>query len=138
VRRDPLSVLASLERQALDHRRGLLVAAQGEQNRLRAAVGEHHAAWQEAMTLAATAEAELDLWGSLSRGNRRVRDAVERKRAAQAVDLVQARAAAHASLAELKRLEILAERRAARRVEEAERAERLMLDELATLRHGRG
>ncbi len=138
MRRDPLSVLASLERQALDRRRGVLVEAQGEQHRLRAAVGRHHADWQEAMALAATAESELDVWGLLSRGNRRVRDAVERKRAAQAVDLGHARAEVHASLVELKRLEVLAGRRAARRAEAAARAERLMLDELATLRHGRG
>ena len=137
MRRDPLTILATLERQALDHRRGLLVEAQGTQDRLHAEVARHHAAWSEAMTLAATAEAELDLWGSLSRGNRQVHDAVEKKRATQAVELVEAKAAVHASLVELKRLEVLAERRATRRAREAAAAERLMLDELATLRHGR-
>ncbi len=89
------------------------------------------------MTLAATAEAGLDLWGALARGNRQVRDAVDRRRAAQAVELVEAKAAVHASLVELKRLEVLAARRAAGRVRAAAAAERKMLDELATLRHGR-
>lgn len=137
MRSDPLAILATLERQTFDQRRGTLVEAQGEQDRLTAAVGRHQAAWRDAMTLAATAEAELDLWGALSRGNRKVCDRVERRRAAQAVELGQAKAAVHASLAELKRLEILAERRARRRAEAADRAERSMLDELATLRHGR-
>jgi hypothetical protein len=138
MRPDPLTILATLERQALDQRRGALVAAQGEQDRLAAALVRHEDAWRQAMTLAATAEAELDLWGALSRGNRKVCDAVERQRAAQAVELARAKAAVHASLAELKRLDVLAERRARRRSAAADRAERLMLDELATLRHGRG
>ena len=137
MRRDPLTILATLERQALDHRRGVLVEAQGEQDRLAAEVARHHASWNEAMTLAATAEAELDLWGALSRGNRRVRDAVEKKRAMQAVELGKAKAAVHATMVELKRLDVLAERRAARRAQATATAERLMLDELATLRHGR-
>jgi flagellar export protein FliJ len=136
-RRDPLLALARLERQALDHRRGVLVAARGELARLEAAVVRHHAAWSEAMTLAATAEAELDLWGELSRGTRQVHDRVETARAAQAVAVGEAQADVHASLVELKRLEVLAGRRAARSQAEAASAERRMLDELATLRHGR-
>jgi hypothetical protein len=137
MRRDPLLALARLERQALDHRRGVLVAAQGELDRLEGAVARHHAAWSEAMTLAATAEAELDLWGALSRGTRQVHDRFEAARAAQAVELGKAQAEVHASVAELKRLEVLAGRRAARREAEAAAAERRLLDELTTLRHGR-
>lgn len=137
MRRDPLTILATLERQKLDQRRGVLVAAQGEQDRLQAAVRRHNAAWQEAMTLAATAESELDLWGSLSRGNRLVRDRVASKQAAQVAEVDRAKAEVHASLVELKRLEVLAERRARRRAEALATAERLMLDELATLRHSR-
>lgn len=137
MRRDPLAILATLERQTLDQRRGVLVEAQGEQKRLQAAVGRHDAAWREAMTLAASADAELDLWGALSSGNRQVRDAVDTRRAVQAEALGRAKAEVHASLVELKRLEVLAERRAARRAQALAAAERLMLDELATLRHGR-
>lgn len=136
-RRDPLLALARLERQTLDHRRGVLVAAQGELAGLEAAVARHHAAWSEAMTLAVTAEAELDLWGALSRGTRQVHDRVDTARTAQAVELGKAQADVHASLIELKRLEVLAGRRAARRQAEAASTERRMLDELATLRHGR-
>jgi hypothetical protein len=135
-RRDPLLALARLERQALDHRRGVLVAAQGELARLEAAVARHHAAWSEAMTLAVTAEAELDLWGALSRGTRQVHDRVDKARAAHVVELARAQTEVHASLVELKRLEVLADRRAARRDAEAASAERRMLDEIATLRHG--
>lgn len=89
------------------------------------------------MTLAATAEAELDLWGALSRGTRQVHDRFEAARAAQAVELGKAQAEVHASVTELKRLEVLAGRRAARREAEAAAAERRLLDELTTLRHGR-
>jgi flagellar biosynthesis chaperone FliJ len=63
------------------------------------------------------------------------RTAVERQ--AQAVRVSEAQAAVYASLAELKRLDVLAERRAARRRDAAMRRERRELDELATLRHGR-
>jgi flagellar biosynthesis chaperone FliJ len=89
------------------------------------------------MTLAVTAEAELDLWGALSRGTRQVLDRVAQDRAAQATVLAEAQAAVHANLVELKRLEVLAERRAARRKAATVEAERRALDELATLRHGR-
>ena len=137
MKRDPLATLARLERQELDNRRGDLVAAQGALSRLTAAAAQHEADWRDAMTLAATAEAELDLWGAASRGIRQVVDRVERERATQALVLGEAQAAVHASLVELKRLEVLAERRAARRAAATATAERLALDELATLRHGR-
>lgn len=137
MKRDPLATLARLERQALDNRRGDLVAARGRLSRLETALARHEADWQEAMTLAATAETELDLWGSASRGIRQVADRVERERTAQRRVLGEAQAAVHASLVELKRLEVLAERRAARRAAATAAAERRALDELATLRHGR-
>lgn len=137
AKRDPLAILARLERQELDARRGLVVAAQGEQARLRAAVALHEDHWREAVALSLTAEAELDLWGSLARGTRQRLDGAERRRAAQAIDLTRAQTALHDSLVGLKRLEILAGRRARRRQEAADAAERRLLDELATLRHGR-
>ena len=137
MKRDPLATLARLERQELDKRRGDLVAARGALSRLDQAVQRHDADWREAMTLAVTAESELDLWGALSRGTRQVLDRVARDRAAQAVVLGEAQAALHASLVELKRLEVLAERRAARRKAAAATAEMRALDELTTLRHGR-
>lgn len=137
MKRDPLATLARLERQALDNRRGELVAARGTLSRLEAAAARHDADWREAMTLAATAGRELDLWGALSRGTRQVLDRVARERTAQTAVVGEAQAAVHASLVELKRLEVLAERRAARREAAAAEAERRGLDELATLRHGR-
>jgi flagellar export protein FliJ len=137
MKRDPLATLARLERQALDSRRGDLVAARGALSRLDSALARHEADWREAMTLAVTAEAELDLWGALSRGTRQVLDRVAQDRAAQATVLAEAQAAVHANLVELKRLEVLAERRAARRKAATVEAERRALDELATLRHGR-
>ena len=137
MKRDPLATLARLERQALDNRRGELVAARGTLSRLEAASARHDADWREAMTLAATAERELDLWAALSRGTRQVLDRVARERTAQAAVVGEAQAAVHASLVELKRLEVLAERRAARREAAEAEAERQNLDELATLRHGR-
>ena len=137
MKRDPLAILARLERQELDNRRGDLVAARGALAHLTAAVARHEADWREAMTLATTAEAELDLWGAASRGIRQVVDRVDRERATQLRVLGEAQAAVHASLVELKRLEVLAERRAARRAAAAATAETRALDELATLRHGR-
>ena len=137
MKRDPLAILARLERQELDNRRGALVTARGALSRLDRAVQRHDADWREAVTLAVTAEAELDLWGALSRGTRLVLDRVALERTAQAVVLGEAQAALHASLVELKRLEVLAERRTARRETAAERAEIRALDELTTLRHGR-
>lgn len=137
MKRDPLATLARLERQELDNRRGGLVAARGALSRLDQAVQRHDADWREAVTLAVTAEAELDLWGALSRGTRQVLDRVARDRAAQAAVLAEAQAAVHASLVELKRLEVLAERRATRRQAAATKVEIRALDELATLRHAR-
>jgi flagellar export protein FliJ len=137
MKRDPLATLARLERQQLDNRRGDLVAARGALSRFDRAVQRHDADWREAVTLAVTAEAELDLWGALSRGTRLVLDRVARDRAAQAAVLGEAQAALHASLVELKRLEVLAERRAARRQAATTNMEMRALDELATLRHGR-
>lgn len=138
AKRDPMTILARLERQALDARRGVMVAAQGEQARLAAAVERHDGHWREAVGLALTANAELDLWGALSRGTRQVLDQAERRRAEQAAELERAKAEVHDSLVELKRLEVLAARREQRRQAEAAAAERRQLDELATLRHGRG
>jgi|GEM_PF-2238943 len=137
MKRDPLATLARLERQELDKRRGDLVAARGILSRLDAALTRHESDWCEAMTLATTAEAELDLWGASSRGIRQVADRVARERNVQAGALREAQAALHASLVELKRLEVLAERRAARRAAATATAERQALDELVTLRHGR-
>lgn len=137
MKRDPLATLARLERQEVDNRRGDLVAARGTLSRLTTTLARHEADWREAMILATTAEAELDLWGAASRGIRQVVDRVDRERAAQVLVLGEAQAAVHASLVELKRLEVLAERRAARRAAATATAERLTLDELATLRHGR-
>lgn len=137
MKRDPFATLARLERQELDNRRGELVAARGAVSRLDRSMQRHEADWSEAVTLAVTAEAELDLWGALSRGTRLVLDRVARDRAAQVEILGEAQAAVHASLADLKRLEVLAERRAARREAAAAEAEKRALDELATLRHGR-
>jgi flagellar export protein FliJ len=137
MKRDPLATLARLERQELDNRRGDLVAARGTLSRLDAALTRHETDWREAMALATTAEAELDLWGASSRGIRQVADRVARDRTAQADVLREAQAALHASMIELKRLEVLAERRAARRRATAATAERQALDELVTLRHGR-
>ena len=137
MKRDPLATLARLERQELDNRRGDLVAARGALSRLDRAVQRHDTDWREAVTLAVTAEAELDLWGALSRGTRQVLDRAAHDRAAQAVVLGEAQAALHASLVELKRLEVLADRRAARRQAAATKVEMRALDELATLRHGR-
>ena len=137
MKRDPLATLARLERQELDTRRGNLVAARGAMLRLDRAMARHETDWREAVNLAVTAESELDLWGALSRGTRLVMDRVARDRAAQAKVLGEAQAALHASLVELKRLEVLAERRATRRHAAAAEAERRALDELATLRHGR-
>jgi flagellar export protein FliJ len=136
-RRDPLATLARLERQELDGRRGELVAEQGGLERVEARLWQHQAAWSEAMTLAVTSEAELDFWGSIARGTRQVLDRTAQAHAAQATRVGEARDAVHASLVELKRLEVLAERRAQRRHAAAAKAERLELDELATLRHGR-
>ena len=137
MKRDPLTILARLERQELDNRRGDLVAARGGLARLTAALERHEADWRDAMKLATTAEAELDLWGTVSRGIRQVVDRVDRERSAQTRVLGEAQAAVHASLVELKRLEVLAERRAARRAAATATAETRALDELATLRHGR-
>lgn len=137
VLRDPLATLARLERQTLDGRRGELVAEQGRLERLEAALGQHEAAWCEAMTLAVTSEAELDFWGSVTRGTRQVLDRTAKEHAAQAARVGEARDAVHASLVELNRLEVLAERRAQRHHAATVKAERRELDELATLRHGR-
>jgi flagellar export protein FliJ len=137
MKRDPLATLARLERQEVDNRRGDLVAARGTLSRLTAALARHEADWRDAMTLAATAGAELDLWGAASRAIRQVVDRVARERAAQVLVLGEAQAAVLASLVELKRLEVLAERRAARRAAATAMAETRTLDELATLRHGR-
>jgi flagellar export protein FliJ len=79
----------------------------------------------------------LDFWGSVTRGTRQVLDRTTKERDAQASRVGEARDAVHASLAEVKRLEVLAERRAQRQQAESAKAERLELDELATLRHGR-
>jgi flagellar export protein FliJ len=136
-RRDPLATLARLERQALDVRRGELVAAQGGLERLDATLNKHEAAWSEAMRLAVTSDSELDFWGSVTRGTRQVLDRTTTERAAQVSRVGEARDAVHASLVELKRLEVLAERRVQRRQAASAKAERLELDELATLRHGR-
>lgn len=135
--RDPLATLARLERQALDVRRGELVAAQGGLERLDATLDQHEAAWSEAMRLAVTSESELDFWGSVTRGTRQVLDRTTTERAAQVSRVGEAQDAVHAGLVELKRLEVLAERRAHRQQAAAAKAERLELDELATLRHGR-
>lgn len=137
AKRDPIAILARLERQELDARRGVLVAAQGEQERLAALVAQHDGHWREAVDLALAAEAEIDLWGALSRGTRQVLDQSEQRRATQAVTLGKAQAEVLESLVDLKRLEVLAERRAGRRRDEAAAADRRLLDELATLRHGR-
>lgn len=136
-RGDPLATLARLERQSLDGRRGELVAERGHLDRLDAQLARRRSAWSEATTLAATAGSELDFWGAVSRGTRQVLDRTAVERQAQAVRVSEAQAAVYASLAELKRLDVLAERRAARRRDAAMRRERRELDELATLRHGR-
>ncbi|MEZ5859584.1 MAG: hypothetical protein R3D28_11500 [Geminicoccaceae bacterium] len=137
MKRDPLAILARLERQTLDARRGAMVEAQGRQDRLRGRAARHKAAWSEAVEQAVTAEAELDLWGALSRGTRHVLDRALAERDAQATELAEARAALQASLVELKRLDVLTERR--RQRDHAARAlrERIELDDLAILRHRR-
>lgn len=132
-----MAVLARIERRKLDEQRGVVVAAQDEQRRLADMAGTRHAAWIEAVGLAATAEAELDLWGEVSRGTRQLLDRAEKRRQDQARDLDAAQAVLHGHLVELKRLEVLAERRAARHATALATAERRMLDELAVLRHGR-
>ncbi len=137
MKRDPLAVLARLERQTLDARRGAMVEAQGRQDRLRSRAARRKAAWSEAVEQAVTAEAELDLWGALSRGTRHVLDRAEAERDAQATELVEARAALQASLVELKRLEVLGERRRQRAEAAVLQRERIELDDLAILRHQR-
>ena len=134
--RDPLATLARLERKALDVRRGELVAAQGGLERLDAILESHEAAWLEAMRLAVTSESELDFWGSVTRGTRQVLDRTTTEHGAQVLRVGEAQDALHASLVGLKSLEVLAERRARRRKAASAKAERLELDELATLRHG--
>ncbi len=137
MKRDPLAILARLERQTLDARRGTMVEAQGRQDRLRSRAAQHKAAWSEAVEQAVVAEAELDLWGELSRGTRLVLDRAEKERDAQAAELAEARAALQESLVAVKRLEVLTERRRQREAAAALQRERLELDDLAILRHQR-
>ena len=137
ARTDRLQVLAKLERQRLDERRGMVVAAQGEEQRLAAEAAAHGHAWTAAIALAATTETALAFWGGIARGTRAAMDGADMRRRAQALELEQAQAALHASLVEHKRLEVLAARRAMRRAAARDAAERRMVDELAVLRHGR-
>ncbi len=135
MKRDPLEVLARLERQTLDAARGAMVEAQGRQDRLAALAARRKAAWSAAVTQAATAEAELDLWGALSRGTRHVLDRTEAERQGQAAKLASIQDEVQAGLVAVKRLEVLAERRLRRRLAEAAQRERRELDELAIQRH---
>ena len=135
MKRDPLEVLARLERQTLDAARGAMVEAQGRQDRLAALEARRKAAWSAAVAQAATAEAELDLWGALSRGTRHVLDRTVAEREGQATKLASIRDEVQASLVAVKRLDVLTERRLRRRLAEAAQRERRELDELAIQRH---
>ena len=138
MKRDPLAILARLERQTLDARRGAMVEAQGRRDRLVARAARHKAAWSEAVEQAVSAEAELDLWGALTRGTRHVLDRTEAEREKEAARLALAQADLQASLIEVKRLDVLSERRRQRSLADAARRERQELDDLAILRHRRG
>jgi flagellar export protein FliJ len=131
---DTLAVLARVARQALDDERRALLATDRAIATLHDQLARlHEAAERERLAACALADGNARLLAYLRRSDARVRGAaaelrrLEHERHDQAARLT-------ARHLELKRLEILLERRAARAHAERMRCEQQMIDELAAIR----